>query len=104
VQSVVAAALNPRSSDAVAVRRFGGSCGDSRNTARLVDFGTDNGAAVSSAVGRLSPEGKPTLVSGIVPAIDDLTKLLALRASEVNRIVVVTSHGVVRRTRRKRSH
>ncbi|MFE2142350.1 hypothetical protein ACFXA3_11485 [Streptomyces sp. NPDC059456] len=98
----VAAALgtvvgNAGDSDALALRRFGGECGADGNTARLVDFDTDNRQDIVRAARQAPVGGKATLLRGIVQAVDDFSTTFAIgagqRAKQVNRIIVITRHG-----------
>lgn len=88
---------NAADGDALSLRTFGGECGTDENTAQLVGFGTGNRAEISQAAGKVRWGGRPTLVRGIVEAVGDFSKRLAWgadqRATRVNRIIVVTSHG-----------
>ncbi|THA34963.1 VWA domain-containing protein [Streptomyces sp. A1547] len=88
---------NAGDSDALALRRFGGECGTDGNTARLVDFGTDNRQDIVRAAQQAPAGGRATLLRGIVQAVDDFSGTFAFgagqRAKQVNRIVVVTRHG-----------
>ncbi|POM23508.1 hypothetical protein BTM25_46620 [Actinomadura rubteroloni] len=79
--------------DALALRRFGGACGDPHATAQLVRSGTGNGAKIGAAVRRLVPAGRATLGGGVLAAIHDFTGRFPQRGTKRNRIVVVTSHG-----------
>ncbi|MFF0580102.1 vWA domain-containing protein [Streptosporangium saharense] len=86
---------NSGTHDALALRSFGGKCGSEDNTTRLVGFGTGNHGELTASVGTIRPEGEPTLLRGIVEAVDDFSPgLLTHRAKQVNRIIVVTRHGM----------
>ncbi|MCQ0019175.1 hypothetical protein [Actinomadura madurae] len=85
---------NSGDGDALSLRRFGGECGESGNTARLADFGTGNRQAITASAARMRPGGEPTLVRGIVEAVEDFSRPLDAKARQVNRIIVVTRHGV----------
>ncbi|MDQ3764425.1 MAG: VWA domain-containing protein [Actinomycetota bacterium] len=93
VDAVGSAAQNVGDGDALSLRRFGGACGDSGNTAQIVGSGTHNGQQVSDAVHTLTPGGDTTLQSGILAAIDDFSGFYPFRGKQSNRIIVVTSHG-----------
>ncbi|KPI00517.1 hypothetical protein OV450_5099 [Actinobacteria bacterium OV450] len=92
---------NAGDSDALALRRFGGECGADGNTARLVDFGTDNRQDIVRAARQAPAGGRATLLRGIVQAVDDFSTTFSStfalgagrRAKQVNRIVVITRHG-----------
>ncbi|GGU03181.1 hypothetical protein GCM10010208_29150 [Actinomadura livida] len=88
---------NAADDDALALRSFGGECGVSENTRQLVGFGTGNREEISQAAGEVRWGGRPTLVRGVVEAVDDFSKRLAWGAGQhgtrVNRIIVVTRHG-----------
>jgi hypothetical protein len=93
-RAVGSVAGNAGSRDALSLRRFGGSCGDSANTSEVVGSGVRNGQRVRDAAAGLRQAGSPTLHSGILAAVDDFSGLYPFRGWRVNRIVVVTSHGV----------
>ncbi|TDB83273.1 VWA domain-containing protein [Actinomadura sp. KC216] len=80
--------------DALSLRRFGGECGVPGNTAALAAFGTGDRQKITAAAARIRAGGRPTLVRGIVEAVEDFSKPLASKARQVNRIIVVTRHGV----------
>ncbi|MDQ3764424.1 MAG: VWA domain-containing protein [Actinomycetota bacterium] len=80
--------------DALALRSFGGECGAEDNTTQLVDFGTDNRQEITQVVGGVREGGKATLLRGIVEAVEDFSEPFAQRAKQVNRVIVVTRHGV----------
>ncbi|MFD5908781.1 hypothetical protein ACFWHL_08740 [Streptomyces massasporeus] len=86
--------VNSGDEDALALRRFGGECGATDNTARLVGFDVDNRQEITRAAGRMRPAGGPTLVRGIVQAVEDFSGPFDRKARQVNRIIVVTRHGV----------
>ncbi|GAB1694340.1 hypothetical protein [Krasilnikovia sp. M28-CT-15] len=91
--AVGAAARTAGDHDALALRRFGGECGNSANTAQLVSSGTDRSAAIVEAARGITARGNATLYNGILAAIDDFGHLYPLRARNVNRIVVVSRSG-----------
>ncbi|WP_432197666.1 hypothetical protein [Streptomyces sp. bgisy027] len=84
---------NSGDSEAMALRTFGGECGAKDNTTRHVDFGTGNRQKISEAAGALSRTGRPTLMRGIVEAVEDFSEPFGQEAKQVNRIIVVTRHG-----------
>ncbi|MEV4458361.1 hypothetical protein [Microbispora sp. NPDC049633] len=88
-----AAVGNSGDDDALGLRGFGGECGRDGNTTRLVDFGTGNRSQITDAAGRVSTGGRPTMVKGIVEAAGDFSGFWPLRATQVNRVIVVTRHG-----------
>ncbi|MEU7875829.1 hypothetical protein [Dactylosporangium sp. NPDC049140] len=79
--------------DALALRRFGGECGATNNTTSLTGFGTGDRRPLVTAASGLRAGGKPTLVRGIVEAVEDFSKPLGGKARQVDRIIVVTRHG-----------
>jgi hypothetical protein len=93
-RAVGSAAGNAGSRDALSLRQFGGGCGDSANTSEIVSSGRRNGQRVRDAAGGLRQAGSPTLHSGVLAAVDDFSGLYPFRGWRVNRIVVVTSHGL----------
>ncbi|GAB3968817.1 hypothetical protein GCM10029978_038950 [Actinoallomurus acanthiterrae] len=92
--SLKSAVANAGSRDALALRAFGGECGADGNTTQLVGFGTGNAPKINKAVGRMRVGGQATLVRGIVEAAQDFSKPFSLGARQVNRIIVVTRHGM----------
>ncbi|GLX03457.1 hypothetical protein [Microbispora sp. NBRC 16548] len=84
---------NSGDDDALGLRSFGGECGRDGSTTRLVDFGTGNRSRITDAARRVPAGGRPTLVKGIVEAAGDFSGFWPLRATQVNRVVVVTRHG-----------
>jgi hypothetical protein len=92
-RSVVSAAQNAGERDALALRRFGGECGNGGNTRSLVDSGTGNREQIGAAARALTAQGKSTLGSGLLAAIDDFSGRHPFRGSKGNRIIVVTGHG-----------
>jgi hypothetical protein len=91
-EAVGSAASNMSSADALALRRFGGTC-DAPNTEELVTPGTGQAAKIGDAARAITPSGKPTLLSGVLAAIDDFARTYPFRGSETNRIVVVARGG-----------
>ena len=79
--------------DALALRSFGGQCGAENNTTQLVGFGTDNRGDITQASGGVREGSKATLLRGIVQAVEDFSQPFAQRATQVNRVIVVTRHG-----------
>ncbi|MFY1687202.1 hypothetical protein [Plantactinospora sp. WMMB782] len=92
--AVGAAAQNSADDDALSLRRFGGRCADAGNTAQVVAVGTGRASEIAGAVRGLTPDGQPTLLAGILAAIDDFADPYPFRGSKGNRIVVVSRHGV----------
>ncbi|TDC58748.1 VWA domain-containing protein [Actinomadura sp. KC345] len=92
-RSVVSAAQNAGERDAMALRRFGGECGNADNTRSLVGSGIGNGEEIGAAARALTARGKATLGSGVLAAIDDFAGRHPFRGREGNRIIVVTGHG-----------
>ncbi|MDG4789176.1 hypothetical protein O7626_25135 [Micromonospora sp. WMMD1102] len=92
--AVGAAAQNSADDDALSLRRFGGRCADAGNTAQVVEVGTGRASEIAGAVRGLTPDGQPTLLAGILAAIDDFADPYPFRGSKGNRIVVVSRHGV----------
>ncbi|USX51958.1 hypothetical protein [Lentzea sp. HUAS12] len=90
--AVGTAAANMSPDDALALRRFGGTC-DAPDTAELVTPGTGQAAKIGYAARAISPNGKPTLLSGVIAAIDDFARTYPLRGSETSRVVVVARGG-----------
>ncbi|MFC0036799.1 hypothetical protein [Actinomadura rayongensis] len=91
--AVGSAAQNAGDDDALSLRRFGGTCGDPKNTAELVGSGRKNGQKVGTAAHALTASGRSTLESGVLAAIGDFSGRYPFRGHRLNRIVVVTSHG-----------
>ncbi|HUQ61314.1 VWA domain-containing protein [Lentzea sp.] len=79
--------------DSQSLRSFGGDCGAEDNTAQLVGFGTGNRQEIAEAARSVRQGAKATLQRGIVEAVGDFTAPLALKARQVNRIIVVTRHA-----------
>ncbi|MFD4643565.1 hypothetical protein ACFWN2_40085 [Lentzea sp. NPDC058436] len=90
--AVGTAAANMSPDDALALRRFGGTC-DAPDTAELVTPGTGQAAKIGDAARAITPNGKPTLLNGVIAAIDDFARTYPFRGSETNRIVVVARGG-----------
>jgi hypothetical protein len=72
----------------LALRAFGGACGEDEESRLLVPFGTNRRARIVQTAGDLTPGGKPTLVSGVISALSDLHPMPHAR-----RIVVITGHA-----------
>ncbi|GIG92718.1 vWA domain-containing protein [Plantactinospora endophytica] len=92
--AVSAAAQNSADGDALALRRFGGACDSAGNTEQVVEVGTGQARKIGDAARALTPGGQPTLLDGILAAIDDFARPYPFRGSEGNRIIVVSRHGV----------
>lgn len=92
--AVVATADNAGGGDAMALRRFGGTCADPGNTAEVVGSGIGNRQKIGRAARTLASGGQATLGSGILAAIDDFSGRYPFRGRDGNRIVIVTSHGI----------
>ncbi|WP_018681622.1 hypothetical protein [Actinokineospora enzanensis] len=88
--AVTATAHNIGTDDSLSLRRFGGECGSPDNTAEL----TDDPSAVGSALRGVRPSGRPTLLSGILAAIDDFDGVLPFHGTKRNRIVIISSTGL----------
>lgn len=84
---------NSGDDDALALRSFGGDCGSPDNTARLVDFATDNRQEITDAARGVASSTGATLLRGVVQATQDFTRPFHQAAKQVNRVVVVTRHG-----------
>ncbi|MEU4769670.1 hypothetical protein AB0H12_41250 [Actinosynnema sp. NPDC023794] len=87
------AAGNTASDESLSLRRLGGTCGDPANTAEVVAAGTGQPDRIAAAAKSLEPAGKPTLLSGILAAIDDFSRPYPFRGRQSNRIVVVSRHS-----------
>lgn len=92
VDAVGTAASNMSAEDSLALRRFGGTC-DSPDTAELVPPGTGQAAEIGETARAIKPNGRATLLNGILAAIDDFARTYPFRGSETNRIVVVARGG-----------
>ncbi|WP_053719451.1 hypothetical protein [Saccharothrix sp. NRRL B-16348] len=88
--AVEATAHNTGDADALSLRRFGGECGAADNTSEV----TDEADEVPGVVRALTPTGRATLLSGVLAAIDDFSRIYPFRGSQRNRIVVVSTTGV----------
>ncbi|MCK2239141.1 MULTISPECIES: VWA domain-containing protein [unclassified Crossiella] len=91
-RSLRQAVQNAGDQDSLALRGFGGECGSPDNTTQLVDFGTGNRQEITQAAGQRRG-GRPTLLRGVVEAVADFSGPFTLRATQVNRIILVTRHG-----------
>jgi hypothetical protein len=91
--AVGAAVQNTGNGDALSLRRFGGRCGDPRNTARVVEAGAGHAARISRSVRGLATGGSATLESGVLAAIKDFSGRYPFRGRKSNRIIVITSRG-----------
>jgi hypothetical protein len=92
-QAVKTVVQNSGKSDALAMRRFGGPCGDNGNTQQLVGFGTGNRDQIVRAADGVRAAGGAALERGIVEAVADLSTPFSLKARQVNRVIVITRHG-----------
>lgn len=86
--AVGSAASNMSGEDSLALRRFGGAC-DSANTSELVSPGTGQAAKIGDAARSITPDGKATLLSGMLAAIDDFAHTYPFRGNKTNRVVLV---------------
>ncbi|MEU6227087.1 hypothetical protein [Streptomyces sp. NPDC047042] len=84
---------NSGDQDALALRAFGGECGASDNTRRLADFATGNRRKLMQVTDGVRAAGSPTLVRGIVEAVQDFSRPFDLAATQMNRVIVITRHG-----------
>ncbi|MGF0175969.1 hypothetical protein ACQF36_37555 [Streptomyces sp. Marseille-Q5077] len=84
---------NSGDGDALALRTFGGACGASDNTRRLVDFTTDDRRELAQATESIRAAGEPTLVRGIVEGVQDFSRPFDLSATQMNRVIAITRHG-----------
>jgi hypothetical protein len=91
--AVAAAVQNTGDGDALSLRRFGGRCGDPRNTAQVVGAGAGHAARISRSVRGLATGGSATLESGVLAAIKDFSGRYPFRGRKSNRIIVVTGRG-----------
>ncbi|HEX6341113.1 hypothetical protein [Umezawaea sp.] len=91
--AVGSAARNAGDDDALALRAFGGACGDPANTWLPVGTATGNGREIGEAAGKLRPVGDATLFSGILAAVDDFSGWYPFPGRLGNRVVVVSTHG-----------
>jgi len=90
--AVGTAAATMPGDDSLALRRFGGAC-DGSNTVELVTPGTGQATKIGDAARAIRPEGKATLLSGMLAAIDDFGRTYPFRGSVSNRVVVVARGG-----------
>jgi hypothetical protein len=90
--AVGTAAATMPGEDSLALRRFGGAC-DGSNTAELVTPGTGQAGEIRDAARAITPDGKATLLSGILATIDDFGRTYPFRGSASNRVVVVARGG-----------
>ncbi|MFD2683563.1 hypothetical protein ACFS5L_01545 [Streptomyces phyllanthi] len=88
------AVRNSGDRDALALRSFGGECGASDNTKQLVGFDVGNQQKITQAAARIRSGSRPTLLRGIVQAVEDFSEPFDRKARQVNRVIVVTRHGV----------
>jgi len=95
------------SSHSLALRAFGGECGPDPGSDLLVSFGTGRGERILEAAKGMQPRGRPTLVSGVISALDDFDRLeysnlasrvrsalgYSRRVENTKRLVVLTGHA-----------
>jgi len=74
--------------DNLALRAFGAQCQADEESRLVVSFGTNRKRRIVSATDGLAAQGQPTLVSGIIDALADVSPLPHTR-----RIVVITGHA-----------
>ncbi|NUT98398.1 MAG: hypothetical protein HOY78_40955 [Saccharothrix sp.] len=91
--AVAAAAGNTAADESLSLRRLGGTCGDPASTSEVVAAGTGQSARIAAAARALEPAGEPTLLSGILAAIDDFSGPYPFLGRRSNRIVVVSRHS-----------
>ena len=75
--------LHPKEN--LALRDFGGECGQDDGSRVLVSFGTSRRNRILKAAAALQPRGKPTLASAVISALADLQPL-----AHTKRVVVLT--------------
>ena len=78
--------LHPKEN--LALRDFGGECGQDDGSRVLVSFGTSRRNRILKAAAALQPRGKPTLASAVISALADLQPL-----AHTKRVVVLTGHA-----------
>ncbi|MEU4443382.1 hypothetical protein AB0K14_14080 [Actinosynnema sp. NPDC050801] len=93
VDAVDSAARNSGDGDALALRTFGGTCGDPGNTRELVPSAAGNGTRIGEAARGVNTAGEATLFDGVLAAVDDFSGIYPFRGRHRNRIIVVTTHG-----------
>ncbi|SDM41490.1 hypothetical protein SAMN04488074_12148 [Lentzea albidocapillata subsp. violacea] len=91
--AVGTAAANMATGDALALRKFGGSC-DSPATSELVAPGTGQAGEIGAAARAITPSGRPTVLNGLLAAIDDFAGFRPLHGNETNRIVLFAHGGL----------
>ncbi|MCD5311032.1 hypothetical protein [Kineosporia babensis] len=94
ISSLNSAVANSGDRDALALRGFGGNCGDSGNTRRLIDFTTENRGDIAQIASAVELSGAATLQRGIVGAIEDLSQPWTVAPQLGNRIIVVTRNAI----------
>jgi len=72
----------------LALRVFGGECGQDDESKVLVSFGTARRNRILKAAADLQPHGKPTLASAVISAMADLRPF-----ANTKRVVVLTGHA-----------
>ena len=78
--------LHPKEN--LALRDFGGECGQDDESRVLVSFGVARRDRILKAAADLRPRGKPTLASAVISALADLQPL-----ANTKRVVVLTGHA-----------
>ena len=78
--------LHPKEN--LALRVFGGECGQDDESKVLVSFGTARRNRILKAAADLQPHGKPTLASAVISAMSDLRPF-----ANTKRVVVLTGHA-----------
>lgn len=81
-------ARNLHPTENLALRDFGGECGQDEGTRLLVSFGTSRRNRILNAAAALQPRGTPTLASAVISALADLQPL-----TNTKRVVVLTGHA-----------
>ena len=86
VDALRARNLHPKEN--LALRDFGGECGDDDSSRVLISFGTRRRDRILTAAAALQPHGKPTLAAAVISAMADLHPL-----TNTKRVVVLTGHA-----------
>ncbi|GAB3255395.1 hypothetical protein [Kineosporia babensis] len=92
VQALSGAVQNVGDSDAVSLRRFGGSCGTAESEL-LVQSKAGNRDQILAAAAAIEPRGQATLNAGIEAAVREFSGYFPPRGRKINELVVVTRHG-----------